>query len=395
MKKFLLIKIGFWVSISLILGLVILVATIINLVLYLFSGVQSACSTSNQTAIAMNISSSASIPSLYADFKQYQPQTTLQGAAGVLGNWEAESGFNPAAIQGGKAFDQSRAMDGNVSGYAFGLAQWDGGRRVNLLNYASSQGKQWSDLSLQLDYAFNGDGSDSQVMKQILTETDVTQAATDYSLKWERNAGGASQTRLNFANAVLSQLESSNANQSLNANTGNTSSTNDATTTTGDLSSSSICGSVTSGSSNSQSISALESLLGQYVPDTYGGAYHQCYDVSAYYAHSINSNITLFGGSGAAANIGSDYKWSSWGWIVINNPSLSQVKAGQIINFRESNKWPYPLTSDGHTGVIKSVDASKGTITMYNQNVNGGPEVLSTGAFNADNVTSVISPPGN
>lgn len=72
-------------------------------------------------------------------------------AAGFLGNMYAESGVDPTAIQSGQEYDEERAM-GSGGGYAFGLVQWDGGRRAGLLKYAKTQGKEWTDLATQLTY---------------------------------------------------------------------------------------------------------------------------------------------------------------------------------------------------------------------------------------------------
>lgn len=64
---------------------------------------------------------------------------SAEAAAGVLGNIEAESGFNEAAIEGG-------------SGAGFGLCQWTGGRRTQLESYAASKGVAPSDLDTQIEF---------------------------------------------------------------------------------------------------------------------------------------------------------------------------------------------------------------------------------------------------
>ena len=65
--------------------------------------------------------------------------------AGIMGNLQQESGFNPSNIQGGGA------------GPAAGIAQWENynkknGRWLALSNYAKSKGKDWTDLQSQLEY---------------------------------------------------------------------------------------------------------------------------------------------------------------------------------------------------------------------------------------------------
>lgn len=70
-------------------------------------------------------------------------------AAGVMGNIEQESGYNPAADQGGPGGTSG------AYGNAFGIVQWDGGRRTALENAARDQGIDVSDLSFQLVYLYN------------------------------------------------------------------------------------------------------------------------------------------------------------------------------------------------------------------------------------------------
>ena len=120
---------------------------------------------------------------------------TKQGAAMLLGNFQVESGLMPSAIQSGASFDESKAMNSSVKGYAFGLPQWDSGRRVNLLNYAKSKDKQWTDVNLQLDFMFNQEGSDSDLLKKLIKETDVTQATADFMKEWERAGNTSSLTQ--------------------------------------------------------------------------------------------------------------------------------------------------------------------------------------------------------
>ncbi|WP_333492938.1 phage tail tip lysozyme, partial [Lactococcus lactis] len=80
----------------------------------------------------------------------------------------------------------AKAMDTTLGGYAFGLAQWDSGRRVNLLNYAKSQKKSWTDTNLQVEFMFEQDGTDSTLLKQLVKGTNVKQTTEDIMRKWER-----------------------------------------------------------------------------------------------------------------------------------------------------------------------------------------------------------------
>lgn len=118
------------------------------------------------------------------------------GIAAYLGNAQHESGIDPTAIQSHVAYDDSKAYNGSLGGYAFGLNQWDSGRRVNLLNYAKSQNKGWTDLNMQLDFALNHDGSDSKVLRSILGKSgSVSDLTEDLRANWERGGVGTTAER--------------------------------------------------------------------------------------------------------------------------------------------------------------------------------------------------------
>ena len=58
--------------------------------------------------------------------------------AGIMGNLQAESGFNSSAVGDG--------------GNSIGLAQWYAGRGDNLRNFAQQRGTEWNDVGTQLDF---------------------------------------------------------------------------------------------------------------------------------------------------------------------------------------------------------------------------------------------------
>lgn len=149
---------------------------------FLFAGVLLTSSISNTSSVGSLTGNAAAIYRKLIAVSGAKPQ----GVAGVMGNFFAESGLDPTAIQDHVSYDDKKARDADLNGYAFGIAQWDGVRRVALLNYSDEQGKSWEDLSTQLDYALNADGTNSDVLKSILKEDDVTQAATDFYNEWER-----------------------------------------------------------------------------------------------------------------------------------------------------------------------------------------------------------------
>lgn len=118
------------------------------------------------------------------------------GIAGYLGNAQHESGLDASAIQSGAKFNSATAMDSSVNGYAFGFNQWDGGRRVNLIKYAASVHKDWTDLDTQIDFALNHDGSDSTILRKYLRSNDsVAQIAEGLRANWERGGVGTTAER--------------------------------------------------------------------------------------------------------------------------------------------------------------------------------------------------------
>ncbi|HFE9666755.1 TPA: phage tail protein [Streptococcus agalactiae] len=104
----------------------------------------------------------------------------------------------------------------------------------------------------------------------------------------------------------------------------------------------------------------------------------QCYALSGWYAKKldgawIDSSIGgirgRIGGGMAAALIGTDYNWGSYGWKVDKSPNAGNLKAGGIYNVRANRGAPFYTTQWGHTGIIKSV--SKTRVTVLEQNYAG------------------------
>ncbi|HFU6912210.1 TPA: glucosaminidase domain-containing protein [Streptococcus agalactiae] len=104
----------------------------------------------------------------------------------------------------------------------------------------------------------------------------------------------------------------------------------------------------------------------------------QCYALSGWYAKKldgawIDSSIGgirgRIGGGMAAALIGTDYNWGSYGWKIDKSPNAGNLKAGGIYNVRANRGAPFYTTGWGHTGIIKSV--SKTRVTVLEQNFVG------------------------
>ncbi|MDV5987571.1 CHAP domain-containing protein [Streptococcus canis] len=121
------------------------------------------------------------------------------------------------------------------------------------------------------------------------------------------------------------------------------------------------------------SLRVLDEMLGQRI---WGG---QCYMATAYYVQALGGP-TLRGGvdkkigaSGvAAADIGTDYDWFAFGWTMIANPKASDVKSGDVINFKRGAEYSagigYGVDSlYGHTAIVGEVkDGNR--VMIYDQN---------------------------
>ena len=66
--------------------------------------------------------------------------------AAIMGNMYGESGMNAGSEEGGGT---------NANG--IGLCQWTNGRHTNLVNYAKSVGKSWTEVQVQLDFFWDHD----------------------------------------------------------------------------------------------------------------------------------------------------------------------------------------------------------------------------------------------
>lgn len=125
------------------------------------------------------------------------------GAAGVLGNLNAESALNPHNLQ--NTFEKKlgytddayvAAVDSGAytnfvkDSAGFGLAQWTyWSRKQNLLSFAKSAGKSIGDLEMQLDFLWKElSESYKSVLTTLKTATSVLEASNAMLLKYERPA---------------------------------------------------------------------------------------------------------------------------------------------------------------------------------------------------------------
>lgn len=125
--------------------------------------------------------------------------------AGILGNWEAESGIDPYSVETvssepGQIGPAKQAVLNRVDhDYGIGLGQWTSGRNIMLRNYAKDKGKEWSDIYLQLAFFTAGDNpGDVAVFKGMITDSlgSPAKAAVHYHDKWERSADRSMDKRI-------------------------------------------------------------------------------------------------------------------------------------------------------------------------------------------------------
>lgn len=103
--------------------------------------------------------------------------------AGVLGNFQVESGLNPKA---------SNPREG-----AIGLAQWEGGRRTALRAYAAAHGGKETDLTMQLGYLWTElTGGESGALAALKKTSTPAQAASVWDQQFERSSGEARGQRV-------------------------------------------------------------------------------------------------------------------------------------------------------------------------------------------------------
>lgn len=135
---------------------------------------------------------------------------TPAGAAGLLGNFQAESALDPQNLQNTcerrlgmsdaaytAAVDAGKYADFANDAAGYGLAQWTySKRKAALLAYAKSQGKSIGDLGMQVDFALTELRESYPAVWNVLTTTASVQEASDAVLtQFERPADMSAAVR--------------------------------------------------------------------------------------------------------------------------------------------------------------------------------------------------------
>ena len=116
--------------------------------------------------------------------------------AGIMGNMQQESGFNPKIMEGGGESDE---VNLNSDG-GYGLCQWSYTRKQDLANFAQSQGKSSGDLETQLDFMLS-ELSRGDTISKMDSAGSAGQAAAIFHSDFERSADGPEVIQKRMENA--------------------------------------------------------------------------------------------------------------------------------------------------------------------------------------------------
>lgn len=145
---------------------------------------------------------------------------TKEQAAGIIGNMKRESSINSTTVQtvSIKDPDYYKSCDnecvlswGDVGGKAVGLIQWDGGRRIKLVEYAKSKGKAWYDANAQLEFLYiEANGSHKSSYKKTFVDcSSVNECVAAFCKDIEVAGDPALNERVDYAEAFLKEFKPS------------------------------------------------------------------------------------------------------------------------------------------------------------------------------------------
>lgn len=330
---------------------------------------------------------------------------TSQGAAALLGNFTVETGgtLDPATIQGGQSYNEAKALLTSVSGYGFGLAQSDSGRRVKLIEYAKSKNASWSNLKTQLDEYFSNEGSDTTLIEGLVKKSgDISTITSEIMTEWER-AGATSSVTTREADAK-SWYEKLNG-ASLPADTSVDETSADVTDTSSDSGCSSATDTVdTDGTGTITSYGVwkpgnVPSDVKKYIHDpasaglTYGSATGwadpggECVHFSSSYFYAIWKSSSKMPSSVIKVPTGSV---SAADWAKAMDGTVSKSPSAGAIASVPGNTAEGP-SSAGHTFVVEHVLAN-GDIIIAEQNYAGysGDEIGKPDTWDFRTITKAV-----
>ncbi|MGY4541217.1 hypothetical protein ACVWY0_001126 [Arthrobacter sp. UYNi723] len=162
-----------------------------------------------------------------------------ENIAGILGNWDAESGVDPTGVETisgepftlgpkkadaeSKGFDVDQIAPAYASQFpgvdllGIGLGQWSNGRNTQLRDYAKGAGNSsWATLETQLGFMISKD-SGAPVIKHMISTPigSAKEAAVYFHHEWEKSADNSMTKRETAAIKWFAQMGGWDKNQSL------------------------------------------------------------------------------------------------------------------------------------------------------------------------------------
>lgn len=162
-----------------------------------------------------------------------------ENIAGILGNWDAESGIDPTGVETisgepfavgpkkedaeAKGFDVDKVDPSYGSRFpgvdllGIGLGQWSNGRNTQLRDYAKGNGNSsWATLETQLGFMISKD-SGAPVIKHMISTPigSASEAAVYFHHEWEKSADTSMTKREAAATRWFARMGGWEKNQSL------------------------------------------------------------------------------------------------------------------------------------------------------------------------------------
>lgn len=120
--------------------------------------------------------------------------------AGVLGNFQLESGFNPRVNEGGK-------VGGPMGVGGFGLAQWTGGRQKALVDFSKKKKLDPGSIEAQADFlAYELQGPEKRAFESLRGAVSPEESARRFLVDFERAGIPKTEQRQKAARSIYEKL---------------------------------------------------------------------------------------------------------------------------------------------------------------------------------------------
>jgi len=120
--------------------------------------------------------------------------------AGVLGNFQLESGFDPRVNEGG-------IVGAPLGKGGFGFGQWTGGRQQNLINFAKQKKMDPGDPNLQADFLlYELGGPEKRAAESLRGAVSPEESARRFLVDYERAGVPKTKQRQEAARQIYGQL---------------------------------------------------------------------------------------------------------------------------------------------------------------------------------------------